>query len=706
MRMHNENCRFRRLWMIGLFMGVIPSVSSAMQPLYPADVERLRNAGTLQAHYDFVRAMKNYEIRPDLMARKANQLRAYRPGAKVLPQAFPDWFSTGLPSRGRVNMFALLIEFPNSDSDPGVDYTHTLDRIYFDNCLFGNGTASEFPYESLRSYYLRSSHGVLEINGTALGWYKAKNTRNTYSSDNGIKSLIKEALDNLTETHDFTVYDNDGDGKIDYFICIYTGPVNGEYWWAWNDLQGSMFEGDPYTVDGKRLGVFTWMWEKNLSYPATTAQVAIHETGHALGLPDYYDYEPGVGPEGGVGGMDIMDWNIGDHNCFSKWLLDWVDPVVISTTGTQSVTLRSAADFADAVLVMPGFDPANPFSEFFMVQNRRQTGNDLELPNSGIIIWHVDATLQSPPDPTDSWAPFAFNNSTTPHKLLRLMEADGCEDIERFGVADAGDFYEMGDTFGTDTTPNSNDYEDSATGIVVDNISATGPIMNVSVSITGANYRYGLKVIPLGVDHIYGTVTPLSGKFDPGSVVILEAKPEFGYRLKKWTNTDDDASTANINTVTMTKSKTVYVEFERIPTVLYTISASVVGGHGKLWPLDLTYLEGTKVTVACDPDPGYQVKKWTGTDDDNLKTNTNTVTMTDNKTITVEFEPVPAMGTESVGMAAPPVQTTTPVATGEIAADSSDFPGFGTLVNSCVALSIVLLGGLALATISLVRVRE
>ena len=55
--------------------------------------------------------------------------------------------------------------------------------------------------------------------------------------------------------------------------------------------------------------------------------VLIHETGHMLGLSDYYSYSySGYSP---LGKIDMMDNNVGDHNPFSKILLGWSKPYVV-----------------------------------------------------------------------------------------------------------------------------------------------------------------------------------------------------------------------------------------------------------------------------------------------------------------------------------------------------------------------------------------
>ena len=115
----------------------------------------------------------------------------------------------------------------------------------------------------------------------------------------------------------------------------------------------------------------------------------------------------------------------GDHNCFSKFMLDWITPTVVSA-GSQTVSLRASGLYPDALLFMPGAVPGRIFDEFFMVQNRNRSGNDTNLftGSDGLILWHVDSRL-------DSWNyDFLYDNSYTEHKLLRLMEADGLEEIE------------------------------------------------------------------------------------------------------------------------------------------------------------------------------------------------------------------------------------------------------------------------------------
>lgn len=60
----------------------------------------------------------------------------------------------------------------------------------------------------------------------------------------------------------------------------------------------------------------------------------------------------------------------------------------------------------------------------------------------------------------------------------------------------------------------------------------------------------------------HGAVSPSGGSYKEGTVVSLTASPDAGYRIHSWTGTDNDASTATANAVTMTANKTVEVAFE------------------------------------------------------------------------------------------------------------------------------------------------
>ncbi|MHC4497499.1 MAG: right-handed parallel beta-helix repeat-containing protein, partial [Planctomycetota bacterium] len=149
--------------------------------------------------------------------------------------------------------------------------------------------------------------------------------------------------------------------------------------------------------------------------------------------------------------------------------------------------------------------------------------------------------------------------------------------------------------------------------------------------------RYDLTVTvidangdPVDPNHIHGyvEVEPNNSWFFEGEVVVLTAHPDTnggmcGYRVKKWTDTDDDESTAPYNTVTMTKDRDVTVEFELIPVRELTVtvqedpndpgiygSFTVDSNATQYHYFDANYCEGATLTLTAHPNSGRYIEGW------------------------------------------------------------------------------------------------
>ncbi|MDD2804907.1 MAG: M6 family metalloprotease domain-containing protein [Elusimicrobiales bacterium] len=360
---------------------------------------------------------------------------------------------SGLPSTGSPKMLVLLVEFDEYPARPADTPEALREKIF--------GSGGEFPYESLSAYYRRSSYGRLNLGGNVLGWYKAGRRADVPETREGREALIKKALLSF-KGHDFSQYDSDGDGAVDYFAVIWTGPVGdwATFWWA----VAPYFSDRDFSAGGKRLYAYSWQgivskWDDPAS--AFKIKTLVHETGHALGLPDYYDYKPEIGPKGGLGYFDMMDSTRYDHNCFSKMMLGWLEPRVITAGG--DFRLNPATEAGECLLLMPRGQAKEPLGEYFLVENRRKTGNDTEnsMIGGGLVIWHVNAKL----NPTGT--NFLYNNSTTERKLLKILEADGLEELERGKSSSFGflDFYLKDRALGPDTVPSSRLYDGTDTGL-------------------------------------------------------------------------------------------------------------------------------------------------------------------------------------------------------------------------------------------------
>ncbi|HEV7280724.1 MAG TPA: M6 family metalloprotease domain-containing protein [Pirellulaceae bacterium] len=450
-------------------------------PPQSGEIAAYKSDGSYAERLEFQKSLGNDQYAPELIERAKAKLQRASLEAQGVPQATIQTIvaappgNPNMPSTGMVKIPCVLIEF--SDLRPATINT----RTYIQNALFGSGVPAQAPYESLTAYYDRASFGKLEFEGNTLGWYRTAYPRSQVQQDTlGRQNLIKEALTAFDASHDFSQYDNDNDGDIDYLLVIYAGDDTGwgSFWWAYQ----TSWWNDNFTIDGKRMGTYVFQFTDYDHTGPFRPLVVIHETGHALGLPDLYDYDDAVGPRGGTGGLDIMDGNRGDHNGFHKWLLEWSTPQVIGG-GAIDRLFRPAATSGDGALVMKGADVSDPYGEFFFVENRSPAGNDAgsNWPGSGLMIWHIDSTLNG------SGNGFAFNNSTSAHKLLRVMEADGLEEIERpggGGAGDSGDFWKFGQAFNLTSSPSSRKYDGSPSEVTVTNIRGHGSAIGALVGVS------------------------------------------------------------------------------------------------------------------------------------------------------------------------------------------------------------------------------
>lgn len=495
-----------------------------------------------------------------LSAAKTRELGVlpFSASSAVAQFTLPPGRKPAVSSKGTKKILVFLVDFP--------DYPHgTVQTVAdADSKLNGPGDPDMWPTDNMHDFYARSSYNQLDLDSSVYGWYRAQHNRDYYTDNSW--ALFSEVMTAYDPQVNYADFDNDHDGDIDSIFLYWTGPDNGwlGFWWAYHTSY--WYSGTPRTWDGVYIVDFCWEW---YTYPWTKsglfdANTPCHEMGHMLGLPDYYDYDGSVGPDGGVGGFDMMDANWVDHNVFSKYLLDWTTPVVVGNNPSDiTSTLYPSGDTqgVKSVLIMPGA-ALNSFSEFFMVENRAAGhGNDPDYwSKNGLTIWHVDSTLDT------STRNFKYDNSYTTHKLLRLMEADGNEDIGQNLGWDENDIYGTGEFFGPKTSPSSYRYagtdtkvrtQDIETGLLSDTVSARWMIGDFPPVITAISPATGMQNTLLQFDDLSGA------NFMKNAVVYFVYTPvTSGTEIR---NTATNVSVESVNRITGT------FDLHGVPPAAYTL---------------------------------------------------------------------------------------------------------------------------------------
>ena len=362
--------------------------------------------------------------------------------------------STGLPSQGSYNVLVVPVEFSNDK--------FTAQELTDLNNVFNNKAST--GWESVSSYYQTSSYGKLNLTFDVVD----KITLNSkYSSFDGGQDyggdILRLALDQLyARGIDLSRYDYDNNGVVDGVYIIYSAPIDyvGDYYWAYVTQYPEDLSYGNLEVYNYLFASVDFMYEDiETSDPDEFSPVAglklnattyIHETGHMLGLDDYYDYNPKQGSDQGLGGADMMDYTVGDHNAYSKLLLGWVKPTAV-VTNTQTITISNLESSGQFIIVLLDYD-GTYFSEYLIIDLYSATGlNALhagvedsylyEGASFGARIYHIDATIANPYG--DDYYSFTDNNnSMTRDPLIKLVEADGDTNYESDQAQDSyGDYY-------------------------------------------------------------------------------------------------------------------------------------------------------------------------------------------------------------------------------------------------------------------------
>lgn len=370
----------------------------------------------------------------------------------------------GMPSTGDVNVLVFPIAF--TDRSYPSNYKTTIETAF-------NGTEAETGWHSINSYYKATSYNKLNITGTVMDAYHTNKPFpvNATFDSNQEYDYIKSVLTYYDDQIDYSQYDANSDGYIDCIYLIYLAEYNimddNSLWWAFT---GEYFTDDFEYYDNIEADYYIFasyyfleepiMFAENSRddvYININAVTFIHETGHALGLDDYYDYDLSVGVVGGIGGSDMMDSNIGDHNAYTKTILGWITPTVV-TGEDYTVTLEAFATSGDAIVIAKNWN--NSFmDEYYIIDfyvpeglNELCAGYNGLFSIAGIRIYHIDATLNK----TQQDSIFnitLYNNAKTDHKLISLVEADGNNDIENNsfdeygGLSENSDLFQAGDFF-------------------------------------------------------------------------------------------------------------------------------------------------------------------------------------------------------------------------------------------------------------------
>ncbi len=367
-------------------------------------------------------------------------------------------------STGDVVGICLLVDFS--------DCVGTITPASVENYCNQIGYSGGGNNGSVHDYFADVSGGLLNYtNWVPTAYFRASQPK-TYYMDPGVawgtraRELAIEALNALNAAgFDFSEYDADDSGRIDAINLYYAGVSNTV--WCEGLWPGS--GGLDFCADGVCAERFQWSDMGSV----LTLGTFCHENGHMLmHWPDLYDYDiPPDVESAGVGQFCIMCDGASATNpvqpCgYLKVYAGWTEPILL-TTPAGGLGAPSAGNVVYKI-AHPTLD-----NEFYMIENRQQTGRDTHLPDAGLAIWHIDTEGSN------------SNEQMTPalHYMVTLVQADGDWDLEHY--VNWGDSTDLWGAPGfvsctPFTSPNTSWWDGGVSGIFITDISAPASTMSFS----------------------------------------------------------------------------------------------------------------------------------------------------------------------------------------------------------------------------------
>jgi M6 family metalloprotease-like protein len=382
--------------------------------------------------------------------RRARRRESREPG----PEAEP-------PQSGTVGDYVglcVLIRFP--------DVPDTISQREVDNFCNQPGYSNNNNNGSVHDYFLDNSRGTLRYTNIVTAYYTSQHDR-AYYTDRAIpygrraRELIVEALKNLRDQgFDFSRLTVDDEGFIRALNVFYVDTrVNNWREGLWPHQGG--LSPDFVVAGGKRFRDYqiTDMGKQ------LKLRTFCHENGHLIcDFPDLYDYDH---DSNGVGGFCLMCKSPSDVNpvqvcAYLKAEAGWAAQLTTITPGMSATISAESNDF---------FIYRKDDKEYFIIENRQQAGRDKALPDAGLAIWHVDENIRRN----------NFQQMTpTEHYECSLEQADNRFDLEhQANQGDSDDLFgaPTATVFGDMSGPDSKWWDGTASGLEIEQISASGTSM-------------------------------------------------------------------------------------------------------------------------------------------------------------------------------------------------------------------------------------
>lgn len=364
--------------------------------------------------------LKNAEMSP-LSVANVNRTALRRSKANLPAQSGIGLFpGTTFPAKGSTKGLIILVQY--SDVKFNTSYNA---GDYFRRLASQKGFSDYGATGSALDWFTDASNGQFTPSFDVYGPVTLPNKQSYYGSNDAYgndmypEQMVIDGCKLLDSQINFKDYDTDGDGYVDNVFVFYAGQgeaSGGSDNTVWPHQWDIESAGKTLTLDNVKISRYACSNEWDGSKPDGIGTF-VHEFSHVMGLPDLYHtssnsayYTPGE--------WSVMDYgpynNDGrtppTYSIFERNAFGWIDPMVLDQT-PREVELSHILKSNEGCII-----PTSSDNEFFLLENRQQSGWDAYLPGHGMLIWHIDYNASV-------WTNNSVNN-TKSHQYVDIEEAN------------------------------------------------------------------------------------------------------------------------------------------------------------------------------------------------------------------------------------------------------------------------------------------
>lgn len=516
---------------------------------------------------------KHLEIKRESITEKRNEVRNMLLPKQDLQdsniqKSSPNLTSASFlaaPPPGNVIGLTILINFP--------DVSSSISKTDIDNMFNKVGYTGYGNSGSIRDFYYDVSGGKMTYTNAITGFYMAKHPKSYYDSGEDYSravELVNEALAWLDSTgYNFSTLSTNSQKYVLAVNLLYAGDVAQNWGKGIWPHQGWL----PYTFNAD--GVKVQMYEMSEIGKDLSIYTICHENGHLVcDYPDLYDYD---GDSYGCGNYSLMSGSLNYKNPtppdpYCRNIISGWNNTVNLNSYSKGSTITTYAD-PKATQTVYKWNGSQP-NEYFLVENIKKTGRYSNVPDEGLLIWHVEEKGVND-----------FNQMTSSkHYKVSVEQADGFFELERsINGGRANDLFHYGDktTFDDATTPNSKWWNGVSSGLKISNIGAVGTTMTFTLD-SGTAATNTAPVVDAGANSIFTL---------PSSI-----------RLSGKASDDGLPGGSNISTTWSLQSGPGTATFEEVKALNTNATVSVAGTYVfKLTASDGILSSSDTVTVTVNP---------------------------------------------------------------------------------------------------------